>query len=78
LTKLLKYFTASTAKAKLNQAVFAMSKIAANTNYGGNMLRKAIDYFSHLAVQPDWYTEMCKDTEFMATPFAEKTEMAEG
>lgn len=40
--------------AKLNQADFAMSKIAANTNYGGNMLRKAIDYFSHLAVQPDW------------------------
>lgn len=58
--------------AKLNQADFAMSKIAANTNYGGNMLRKAIDYFSHLAVQPDWYIEMCKDTEFMATPFAEK------
>ena len=58
--------------AKLNQADFAMSKIAANTNYGGNMLRKAIDYFSHLAVQPDWYTDMCKDTEFMATPFAEK------
>jgi hypothetical protein len=58
--------------AKLNQADFAMSKIAANTNYGGNMLRKTIDYFSHLAVQPDWYTDMCKDTEFMATPFAEK------
>lgn len=42
--------------AKLNQADFAMSKIAANVKYGGDLLRKAIDYFSHLAVQPDWYT----------------------
>lgn len=58
--------------AKLNQADFAMSKIAANTNYGGNILRKAIDYFSHLAIQPDWYGEMCRNTEFMATPFANK------
>ena len=58
--------------AKLNQADFAMSKIAANTIYGGNMLRKAIDYFSHLAVQPDWYSDMCKDKEFMDSPFAPK------
>lgn len=58
--------------AKLNQADFAMSKIAANSIYGGNMLRKAIDYFSHLAVQPDWYHEMTKDKEFMETPFAAK------
>lgn len=58
--------------AKLNQSDFAMSKIAANTAYGGNLLRKAIDYFSHLAVQPDWYNEMIKDKEFMETPFAAK------
>ncbi|MDD3077898.1 MAG: DUF262 domain-containing protein [Paludibacter sp.] len=58
--------------AKLNQADFAMSKIAANTTYGGNLLRKAIDYFSHLAVQPDWYKDMSKDKEFMETPFAAK------
>ncbi|MDR2641603.1 MAG: DUF262 domain-containing protein, partial [Planctomycetaceae bacterium] len=44
--------------AKLNQADFVMSKIAANTRYGGNMLRKAIDYFSHLAVTPDCYSEV--------------------
>ena len=50
--------------AKLNQSDFAMSKIAANTEYGGNMLRKGIDYFSHLAVQPDWYSDMCKDEAF--------------
>ena len=58
--------------AKLNQADFAMSKIAANENYGGNMLRKAIDYFSHLAVQPDWYLDMCKDTDFMSSQYADK------
>ena len=55
--------------AKLNQADFAMSKIAANTTYGGNMLRKAIDYFSHLAVQPEWYSDMCKDTEFIESEY---------
>lgn len=56
--------------AKLNQSDFAMSKIAANVKYGGNILRKAIDYFSHLAVQPDWYNDMIKDEEFMKSPFA--------
>lgn len=55
--------------AKLNQADFAMSKIAANTEYSGNLLRKAIDYFSHLAVQPEWYQDMCKDGEFYQTDF---------
>lgn len=58
--------------AKLNQADFAMSKIAANTEFGGNALRKAIDYFSHLAVEPDWYKDMTKDTLFMSTQYAEK------
>ena len=58
--------------AKLNQADFAMSKIAANTEYGGNALRKAIDYFSHLAVEPDWYADMAKDDGFMSTRYAEK------
>jgi uncharacterized protein with ParB-like and HNH nuclease domain len=58
--------------AKLNQADFAMSKIAANVKYGGNVLRKAIDYFSHLSVQPDWYSEMEKDKEFKGTKFTTK------
>jgi hypothetical protein len=58
--------------AKLNQSDFAMSKIAANVKYGGNILRKAIDYFSHLAVKPDWYPEMTKDKEFMESIFASK------
>ncbi len=58
--------------AKLNQADFAMSKIAANTKYDGDKLRKAIDYFSHLAVAPDWYSEMSKDEAFMSTIYAPK------
>lgn len=58
--------------AKLNQADFAMSKIAANTEYEGNALRKAIDYFSHLAVEPDWYSDMTKDAAFMKSKYVEK------
>lgn len=58
--------------AKLNQADFAISKIAANTEYEGNALRKAIDYFSHLAVEPDWYSDMTKDAAFMKSKYAEK------
>ena len=58
--------------AELNQADFVMSKIAANTKFNGNMLRKAIDYFSHLAIDPKWYEEMTKDTEFMESEFAAK------
>lgn len=50
--------------AKLNQSDFAMSKIAANVSYGGNLLRKGIDYFSHLAAQPDWFSDMCNDKDF--------------
>lgn len=61
--------------AKLNQADFAMSKIAANTEYGGNALRKAIDYFSHLAVEPDWYNEMAQDTLFMETSYASRLKL---
>ena len=33
------------------------------------MLRKAIDYFSHLAVQPEWYSDMCRDTEFVNSEY---------
>jgi uncharacterized protein with ParB-like and HNH nuclease domain len=56
----------------LNQADFAMSKIAADLNYGGNMLRKAIDYFCHLAVKPEFYQQVKKDKEFMQSEYAQK------
>jgi len=58
----------------LNQADFAMSKIAADTNYGGNMLRKAIDYFCHLAVKPEFYQQVKKDNEFIGSDYAKKLE----
>jgi len=50
----------------LSQADFAMSKIAANENYGGSELRKCIDYFCHLAIAPEFYSHMSEvDQEFV-------------
>lgn len=54
----------------LNEADFAMSKIAADSKFGGNVLRKAIDYFCHLAVKPAFYSSVEKDTDFMSTDYA--------
>lgn len=57
----------------LSQADFAMSKIAADTEYGGNELRKAIDYFCHLAIAPDFYKHIVdNDKEFAKTDFFQK------
>lgn len=54
----------------LSQADFAMSKIAANESYGGQHLRKAIDYFCHLAVAPEFFQHIQdNDPEFAATDF---------
>lgn len=59
--------------AVLNQADFAMSKIAANETYGGNRLRKCIDYFCHLAVAPEFYQTLAdQDQEFAATDYFQK------
>ena len=57
----------------LSQADFAMSKIAANDTYGGQELRKAIDYFSHLAVAPEFY-QFIKDNdeEFAKSDYFQK------
>ena len=54
----------------LSQADFAMSKIAVNESFGGNVLRKAIDYFCHLAVAPEFFTKIEKgDPDFTASSF---------
>ncbi|MCY4399136.1 MAG: DUF262 domain-containing protein [Gemmatimonadetes bacterium] len=54
----------------LSQADFAMSKIAVNESYGGNLLRKAIDYFCHLAVAPEFFSKIERgDPDFTASPF---------
>lgn len=58
---------------RLNEADFAMSKIAADEKYGGNTLRKAIDYFCHLAVEPSFYGQLSAgDKPFMETDYAAK------
>jgi hypothetical protein len=60
---------------RLNEADFAMSKIAADEKFGGNMLRKAIDYFCHLAVDPGYYSYISNnDKEFMYSSYAKKIE----
>ncbi|MBE2254346.1 MAG: DUF262 domain-containing protein [Myxococcus sp.] len=57
----------------LGQADFAMSKIAVNEAYGGNALRKAIDYFCHLAVAPDFYSVITKnDVTFAKSDFLQQ------
>lgn len=56
----------------LSQADFAMSKIASNTEYNGNELRKAIDYFCHLCITPEFYKHIENDKEFTETEFFQK------
>jgi hypothetical protein len=57
----------------LSQADFAMSKIASNTEYNGNELRKAIDYFCHLAIAPEFYKHIVdNDKEFAKTDYFQK------
>lgn len=52
----------------LSQADFAMSKIASNENYGGNTIRKMIDYFCHFMQTPaDYETIRTNDAEFATT-----------
>lgn len=64
------FIRVNSAGAELSQADFAMSKIASNESFGGNTLRKAIDYFCHLAVAPDFYSKIKEnDTAFAATDF---------
>jgi len=57
----------------LSQADFAMSKIAVNEEFGGNVLRKAIDYFCHLAVAPEYFSRIVKnDPDFARSEFLPK------
>lgn len=67
------FIRVNSAGAQLSQADFAMSKISVNETYGGNTLRKAIDYFCHMAVFPDFYSTVQKnDTTFCQTEFFQK------
>jgi hypothetical protein len=67
------FIRVNSAGAELSQADFAMSKIAVNETYGGNTLRKAIEYFCHLAISPDFYSQIEKnDPEFVRSEFLPK------
>lgn len=64
------FIRVNSAGTELSQADFAMSKIAVNESFGGNELRKAIDYFCHLAVAPEFHTKIEKgDPKFAASDF---------
>jgi hypothetical protein len=54
---------------QLSQADFAMSKIAVNETYGGNTLRKAIDYFCHLSIAPEFISILKNDGHFIKSEF---------
>lgn len=57
----------------LSQADFAMSKIAVAEEYGGPNLRKCIDYFCHLAVAPEFYSQIEEaDRQFVSTKYFQK------
>ena len=56
----------------LSQSDFVMSKMAADTAHGGNMMRKTVDYFCHLASKPEFYSHMIRDGEFNNSKYAEK------
>ncbi|HXU31576.1 MAG TPA: DUF262 domain-containing protein [Thermoanaerobaculia bacterium] len=64
------FIRVNSAGAELSQADFAMSKIAVNETYGGNLLRKAIDYFCHAAIAPEFIAIIEKgDKAFSASEF---------
>jgi Uncharacterized conserved protein len=64
------FIRVNSAGVELSQADFAMSKIAVNEKYGGNLLRKAIDYFCHLAVAPEFASKIEKgDSDFVRSEF---------
>ncbi len=57
----------------LSQGDFVMSKIAADETHGGNALRKLVDYYSHLSVEPSFYNQIVQnDQEFASSPYLDK------
>lgn len=64
------FIRVNSAGTELSQADFVMSKIAVNETYGGNQLRKAIDYFCHLSTAPEFYSKIEKaDPVFAKSEF---------
>jgi hypothetical protein len=64
------FIRVNSAGVELSQADFAMSKIAVNEKYDGNLLRKAIDYFCHLAFTPEFASKIEKgDPDFARSEY---------
>ena len=52
----------------LSQADFAMSKISSDDRFGGNQIRKTMDYFCHLMQKPEDFEAIRQnDTEFVTS-----------
>ncbi|MEO5332328.1 MAG: DUF262 domain-containing protein [Magnetococcus sp. YQC-5] len=57
----------------LSQADFVMSKIAADQRYGGQELRKCIDYFCHMAIAPEFHDQIKEsDPSFAQSTYFQK------
>ncbi|MCS7258174.1 MAG: DUF262 domain-containing protein [candidate division WOR-3 bacterium] len=57
----------------LNQADFAMSKIASNETYNGPMLRRCIDYFCRASTSPEFIDDIKRnDPDFANSEFFKK------
>ena len=56
----------------LSQSDFVMSKMAADIEHGGSLMRKAVDYFCHLAVKPEFYELLKHDTDFQQSKYADE------
>ena len=72
------FIRVNSAGTTLSQADFAMSKIAANETHQGGLLRKAIDYFCHLAISPQSFPEIKKDSSFVDSTFWPKMTWLKG
>lgn len=63
----------------LNSADFVMSKLSADTEHDGEKIRKCIDYFSKLLVEPLMYDLFEKnDPDFVQTKYFEAIKWAKG
>lgn len=63
----------------LSQADFAMSKISVNDKYGGPIIRKTIDYFSHLIKEPAIFDNIKEnDVEFTQSDSFNKIKWIKG
>jgi hypothetical protein len=61
------FIRVSLARTELSQADLAMSKLSVNEKYVGDQL-KAIDYFCHISVAPEYFSKIEKTTNPLRSP----------